>query len=56
MPRRKEISEIFNVTTMGVRYWIKNGLPYKVEKKIGLKPRKVIDPEDVKKYLNEGIR
>lgn len=50
-----EIAKIYGVTTMGVRYWIKNGLPYKTEKVIGLKPRIVINPEDVDKYLKLGI-
>ena len=47
----KEISEMFGVTTMGVRYWVKNGLKYKIEKVIGIKPRIVIDPKDVIEFL-----
>jgi len=48
----KEIAELYGVTDMGVRTWIKKGLPYTIEKVIGIKPRKVINPEDVKKFLN----
>ena len=51
-----EISKQFNVSTMGVRYWIKKGLKYKTEKVIGLKPRIVINPKDVDKFLNIGIK
>ena len=51
-----EIAEIYGVTTMGVRYWIDNGLPYSIEKVIGVKPRMVIKIEDVDKFLNLGER
>ena len=46
-----EIAEKFGVTTMAVRHWIKKGLKTETEKIIGVKPRMVIDPEDVKKFL-----
>lgn len=46
-----EIAAEFGVTTMGVRYWIKNGLKYKTEKVIGIKPRIVINPGDVREFL-----
>ena len=53
----KEISEKYGVTTMAVRYWIADGLPYKVEKIIGIKPRMIIDPKDVEVYhLNKAIK
>ncbi len=47
-----EIAARYEVTPMGVRYWIKKGLPYEMEKVIGVKPRKVIDPDEVDKFLN----
>ena len=47
----KEIAEMFGVTKAGVYYWIKEGLPYQEERVIGIKPRKVIDPQDVKDFL-----
>lgn len=47
----KEIAAIFGVTTAGVRYWLSKGLPYEIEKVIGIKPRKVIDPDDVYEFL-----
>ena len=47
----KQIADMFGVTSAGVRYWISKGLPYEMEKVIGIKPRKVIDPEDVPKFL-----
>lgn len=50
----KEIAEMFGVTTMGVRYWIGKGLSTSTEKVIGIKPRTVIDPNDVYKFL--GIK
>jgi len=52
----EEIAKIYNVTSMGVRTWIKKGLPYKIEKVIGIKPRIVIDVKDVEKFLKIGIR
>jgi hypothetical protein len=50
----KEIAEIYGVTRTGVYYWIENGLPYEVEKVIGIKPRKVIDTDEVDKFLQVG--
>ena len=48
----KEISELYNVTTMAVRYWIKrHDIPYKLEKVIGIKPRIVLLLEDVETAL-----
>lgn len=46
----KETAEKYGVTTMAVRLWIKDGLKYKTEKIIGIKPRMIIDPKDVEKY------
>lgn len=48
----KEIADLYGVTVTGVRYWIKKGLPYTIEKVIGVKPRMVINPKDVEKFLN----
>ena len=48
-----EIAAEFNVTTMGVRYWIKKGLKYKTEKVVGIKPRIVINPDDVREFLRK---
>ena len=49
----KEIAEYFGVTSMAVRHWLKNkNIPYEIEKVIGIKPRIIIDIEDVKKALN----
>jgi len=48
----KEVAEHFNVTTMAVRYWIKHkDIPCKVEKVIGIKPRIVLNVEDVERAL-----
>ncbi len=46
-----EIAEQFGVTTMAVRHWIKKGLHTETERVIGVKPRMVIDPDDVKSFL-----
>lgn len=51
-----ELAELLDVTPQGVRYWIKKGLPYRIEKVIGIKPRMVIDGADVIKFLDLGIR
>ena len=47
-----EIARLFGVTDPAVRIWIKKGLPYEMEKVLGLRPRKVIDPKDVENFLN----
>ena len=46
-----EIALMFDVTTTAVRHWIKKGLHTETEKIIGVKPRMVIDPDDVKSFL-----
>ena len=46
-----QIAEMFGVSAMGVRYWIKKGLPYTKEKVIGIKRRMVINPDDVYDFL-----
>lgn len=51
-----EIAKMYNVTTMAVRHWIKKGLPYTTERVIGVKPRMVINPDDVKKFLGLNKR
>ena len=50
----QEIADEFEVTKSGVYYWLREGLPFETEKVIGVKPRKVIDPSDVYKFL--GIK
>jgi hypothetical protein len=45
-----EIAIMFKVSKQSVMLWIKNGLPTEKEKVIGIKTRRVIDPDDVKKY------
>jgi len=52
----REIAEDYQVTEIAVRKWLKKGLPYKIEKVIGIKPRIVIDPKDVEQFLKLGIR
>jgi len=51
-----EVADIYGVTTMGVRFWIKNGLKHHKEKIIGVKIRMVMDLKDVDEYLNLGTR
>jgi len=48
----KDIAEKYGVTTMAVRYWIKDGnIPTSKEKVIGVKPRIIIELKDVEDYL-----
>lgn len=48
----KEIAEHYGVTTMAVRYWIKDGkIETETEKVIGIKPRIVVEHELIKSYL-----
>ena len=51
----KEIANEFGVTNTSVRNWIKSGLKYKTEKVVGVKPRMVIRPSDVRRHLGLGI-
>ena len=54
MEKLKTVAEIaaeFGVTTMGVRHWIKRGLKTSTEKVVGIKPRTVINPDDVREFL-----
>jgi len=48
----REIAEMYGVTTSGVRFWLSKGLKFEMEKVIGIKPRKVINPKDVDAFLN----
>ena len=52
----KEIAEIYGVTDMAVRLWIKKGLQYKTEKVLRLRPRKIIDIKDVDNFLKIGVK
>lgn len=46
----QETADRFGVTINSVYNWMKDGLPYTIEKVIGIKTRAIIDPSDVKKY------
>ena len=46
-----EIAAKYNITTSGVRYWIKKGLPTETERVIGSKERIIINPEDFERFL-----
>jgi transposase-like protein len=48
-----QVAKDYNVTDMAVRNWIKKGLKFKIEKVIGVKPRKIISTKDVKNFLRE---
>ena len=45
----REIAERFGVGETAVYNWMKDGLLFTMEKVIGVKPRALIDPEDVHK-------
>lgn len=47
----KEIADIYGVTPTSVYNWLKGGLKFTIEKKVGIKKRKVIDPKDVDIFL-----
>jgi len=46
----QEIATMFNVSYESVRKWTKKGLPYKYEKVIGRRTRKMIEVSDVYNY------
>ena len=46
-----QVAELYGVTTSAVRIWIKKGLPTETERVIGIKPRMVIELNDVEKFL-----
>jgi excisionase family DNA binding protein len=51
-----EIAELFGVTTMAVRYWIKNGnLKGKQKREVGRKAYLVLNRLDIEDYLCQGI-
>ena len=51
-----EIADEFDVTVPAVHYWISKGLTHKTEKVMGRRERIVIDSDDVRAFLNLGIR
>jgi len=51
-----EIAEMFKVTKVTVRNWLKAGLPSKKEKVIGVKTRTIINPDEVRKFQNSHVR
>lgn len=52
----KQIADHYKVTKQAVYLWIADGLQFKVVKKAGRKPFKLIDPEKVKNYLASKVR
>lgn len=46
----QETADRFGVSVTSVMNWMKDGLPYEIEKVIGIKARAKINPDDVKKY------
>lgn len=52
----KEVAQKFGVSQMAVRLWIKDGLPVKYEKVVGIKTRMIIDPENVILYQKRKER
>jgi len=46
----KEIAKMFGVTKTAVEFWIKAGLPFVTERRIGFKLRRLIDKKDVLKF------
>lgn len=51
-----EIADMFGVSKVSVRNWLKAGLPFKKEKVIGIKTRTIINPDDVKKFQTNHVR
>ena len=51
-----EIAKEYGVTYHAVRLWTTKGLEYQIERVVGQKPRRVVNPEDVVKFLALGIK
>ena len=51
----QEIATMFGVSSVAVRNWLKDGLPYQKEKVIGIKTRTVIEPADVYNYQHRCL-
>lgn len=51
----QEVAEEKGVSYQTVRNWVDKGLPCKVEKLIGYKPRMVVRLCEVDKFIGEGI-
>jgi len=52
----KELAAKYDVTSMAVRHWLNKGLPYEMEKVIGIKPRIIIDVNEAEKFLKLTTR
>ena len=52
----KQTAELHKVTKQAVYLWIADGLQFETVKNAGRKPYKLIDPENVKKYLASKVR
>jgi predicted DNA-binding protein YlxM (UPF0122 family) len=46
----QEISKMYGVTKAAVYLWIKSGLPFELQKIVGVKTRKIIDVKDVEQF------
>lgn len=52
-----ETANLFGVTELTVRKWIKDGLKIEWAKKIGQKPHILIDPSEVEAYhMNKAVK
>gem|GEM_PF-2649201 len=47
-----EVAKHFGVSYSTINEWTKKGLPYSIERKIGLKPRMVVSLKDAYKWLD----
>jgi len=47
-----EAAKKYKVTPLTIRNWIKDGVPFEVEKVIGIRPRMKVNTDDIEKYLN----
>ena len=46
-----EAANKYSVTPLTIRNWIKDGVPFDVEKVIGIRPRMKVDTDEIEKYL-----
>ena len=46
-----EIAGMVGVTPPTIYAWIRQGLPFRTEKIIGLRPRKIVSPADIEAFL-----
>ena len=53
----RELADKLNISTSAVYKWLKNGLKYAIKYKIGQRPFKIINIDDLNDFIkNKGVK